>query len=226
MHDPLQICRARSDLTNYENLQLGAQPDTVKLASRCRGERTMNLRVLAYPIIMGGVIYCWATDRSAAQSNAAPIKSTQSSGVTVSISKVSVAVKKITLQFIISNQTKARVYLRDALAEASQKAFLGSGERLSGPQIVGLEWCNSSVSGCITNQGEMNDLSKFSYIEPSEFTAGEFEYYADSPVNENDTVSFSVALIARFATPSGDPLQVGLPTPIRFNFPYVPLSHH
>jgi hypothetical protein len=145
--------------------------------------------------------------------------------VTVAISKVAVEHTKIVIQFVASKQIKARVYLRDALTEQSQIAFLGSGEQLRYPQVVGIELCRLPVTGCVVPL-EANDLNKYSYIEPDEFTAFGFTYQANSPVSENDTISFSVAMIARYATPSGDPSQAGPPKPIRFNFPYIQLSHH
>jgi hypothetical protein len=71
------------------------------------------------------------------------------------------------------------------------------------------------------------ELSKFSDIEPKESgdepTEFEFAYNTQSPVTENDTISFSVALIARFSPPGGDSSQAGKPKPLRFNFSHVSL---
>ena len=183
----------------------------------------MKRCAVVYSIVMSGLIYGANLSGAAAQSNAAPIKSAQSSGVTVAIARVAVSQRKVTLQLIATNETKARVYLRDAWGEQSQRAFLGSGEQLSFPSVIGIERCDAPVTQCSGPDG--NDLNRYSYIEPGEFTAFGFTYESSSPVNENDTISLTAVLVARFTTPNGDPSQVGPLKAIRFNFPFVPLNH-
>jgi hypothetical protein len=187
--------------------------------------RIMNFRSLFYPFITGTFIVCGSLNEAPAQTATAPIKSNQSSGVTVTISKVAVQQRKIILQFVATNNTQARVYIRDAHFEQSQKAFLGSGEQLNWPTTVAIETCDGPVTQCL-QPPNVNDLNRFSYMEPGDFTALGLTYEANSAVNESDTISFSVVVIARFATPNGDPAQAGPPKVIRFNFPYVPLSGH
>lgn len=185
----------------------------------------MNFRSFAYSLITGAFLFCGLPAAVSAQTAQAPIKSNQSSGLTVTISKVSVQQKKIILQFIVTNNTHARVYLRNALFEQSQKGFLGSGEQLNWPSSAAIEFCGENVTICLRSP-DTNDLNKYSYIEPGDFTAFGFTYSANSPVSESDTISFSVVMIARFASPDGDPAQAGPPQTLRFNFPYVPLKGH
>lgn len=151
--------------------------------------------------------------------------SSKSSGLTVSISKVIVSQSKIFLQFIATNNTGGRVYLQDAPDDA-QEAFLGSGPKLDGPRTVGIEMCGSASAAYCIEQTVGSDLSKYSYIEPSEFMSFSFEYRADSTVSDSDTISLSVVLIARFSAANGDPSQAGPMKVVRFNLPYVPLIHH
>jgi hypothetical protein len=185
----------------------------------------MTFRPLFYPFITGAFIICGSPNDAPAQTATAPIKSNQSSGVTVAISKVAVQQRKIILQFVATNNTQARVYVRNARFEQSQKAFLGSGEQLNWPSTVAIESCDGPVTQCL-QPPNVNDLNRYSYMEPGDFTAFGFTYEASSAVNESDTISFSVVVIARFATPNGDPAQAGPPKVIRFNFPYVSLKGH
>jgi hypothetical protein len=151
-------------------------------------------------------------------------QSSSSGGVDVSLSKVLLAQRQIVLQFIITNKSNARVYLRDARSDEGQYAFLGSGPHLIPPQVASLNACNNSVTNCLANPNEVGDLNKFSYVEPGDKVGMSFTYFSQAPVDESDTISLSVALIGRFATPSGDPLQAGKPVPLRFNFPGIHLN--
>ncbi len=182
----------------------------------------MTFRMSACQIALAAVLLC---STAAVGAN---VQSSKSTGLTVSISKVIISEKKVILQFIATNNTSARVYIRDASGEDSQKAFLGTGEKLPLPSLVGIENCNNSVPSCMKPDSGYNgnDLNVYSYIEPNEFTSFAFTYEAQTPVSESDTISFSAAIIARFSTPNGDPGQAGAMKVIRFNFPYVSLKPH
>jgi hypothetical protein len=134
--------------------------------------------------------------------------------------------RQIILQFVITNKGRSRVYVTDARSDPSQKAFLGSGNQLNYPEIASLTFCNSTVDECIANPYATGDLGKYSYLEPGDSVGLSMLYRTQLPVNENDTISLSVALIARFTTPGTDPSQAGKPNPLRFNFPSVRLDHH
>ena len=182
----------------------------------------MNFRSLGTLIGASAMLLGATTNNASAQTGNPFTKS--SSGLTLSVLKSDAAQNKITLQFNLANDTKARVYVRDAVNEASQRAFLGSGAQLSSPQSVGIEGCYNSVSTCLSNPNEAADLNKFSYIEPGESVAFSFAYQSQIPVSDTDTVSFSVAIVARSTKPNGDPSETGPPQAVRFSFPYMPLN--
>jgi hypothetical protein len=185
----------------------------------------MNFRALVFPIVTITLVCCTVANRARAQNNATPIASSETSGVTVSIPKVSVDQKKIILQFTITNKREARIYVRDAAFERSQRGFLGSGEHFNQtPEISGIEICPAEMSACVLPTWA-NDLNAYSYIEPGKSTAFAITYLASANVSEGDTVSFSIPLIARASTSKTDVAQAGPPNPLRFNFPYVPLKH-
>jgi hypothetical protein len=186
----------------------------------------MNFRAFGYLMVFF-IALGWngIHSQAVAQSSGAPIKSTRSSGLTVSISKVIVSQRKVMIQFVALNNMQSRVYLMIASGDQGQQGILGSGDILGSSRVTGLEYCSHSMASCATDPA-FKDLARFSYIEPGEFTVFGITYEAGSPVNENDTISFSLAVMARIAAPGGDPSQAGPPKPIRFNFPYVPLNRH
>ena len=180
----------------------------------------MTFRAALGAIALVAPMFCaWATEAAS--------PSAKSSGISVTIFKTLVEQKKIILQFTATNATTSRVYLRNAQYEASEKALLGSGEQLGNyPSAAGIEQCSTDVTGCVSNNYHGDDLNTYSYIEPGESLSFGFTYEASSPVSDDDTISFSVALIARFASPNGDPDKAGPMKVIRLNFPYTPLTHH
>ena len=182
----------------------------------------MIFRMPGFQVVLAmAVLWC-------ATAAGASVQSAKSTGLTVTISKVIVSEKKVILQFIATNNTSARVYVRDVAGDESQKAFLGTGEKLSWPSLVGIESCPGAAPACMRPDSSYNgnDLNVYSYIEPGEFTSFAFTYEADSPVSESDTISFSATLIARFSTVNGDPGQAGPMKVVRFNFPYVSFKPH
>jgi hypothetical protein len=160
---------------------------------------------------------------SAAVAQTSPL-SVQSSNLTVLISKIIVNQNNVSIQFVAKNDTKGRVYLRDALLDQSQYAFLGSGAQLNYPQsVVGINYCEGSVNQC-NNSEDAANLNDYSYIDPGEDTGFMIVYRAPNPISTGDTISFCLVLVAKFASPTGDPTQPGGPQGVRFNFPFTPLN--
>ena len=164
----------------------------MKPRSDRRGEPTMHFRSFAYSSAISALLFSTSPNGAAAQS-------AQTEGVAVAVSGIVINPHNINVQFVITNNRKARVYLTDARTDDSQNAFLGSGVHLSYPAVANFNFCNSSSAQCISNPNETSDLNKLTYIEPGNSTALSFSYNTFSPVNENDTISISAALIARFA---------------------------
>jgi hypothetical protein len=173
----------------------------------------MAFRTLAC-LTMVSLMLCGQAQRTLAQS-------VTSGGITITITKAAPNQRNAILQFIATNKTKTRIYLMDARGEVSQNAFLGSGAQLQSPSIVGLEQCQEVLSFCIN---ENISLEKYSYIEPEESLAFGFTYKADSNINPDDTLSFTVALFGRASQVNGDPAQAGAPHALRYPFVHVPLN--
>jgi hypothetical protein len=177
----------------------------------------MRLRSFAYPSAISALLFF-------AHSNAAAAQSPQTEGVAVAVSGIVMSQNNISVQLVIKNNRNARVYLMDARTDDSQTAFLGSGAHLNAPMIASLNSCNGSAAMCIANPNDTGDLNKFTYIEPENSSGLGLSYYVPSPVKENDTISFSVALIARFAEPGRDQSQPGRLHTLRVTFPYLKLN--
>jgi hypothetical protein len=186
----------------------------------------MVLRTLGCSTFFALFIMCFAPFATAFAQNSSPeVKSDASSGITATISKIIVNQAKVNIQFVITNNTKGRVYIEDVSGDQNQLGFLGSGYQFNNhPQVLGLEQCTGTVSECTSAESSENDIDNYSYIEPGEFLSCMFTYQADSPVSNNDTLSFSMVLMAKFSTPDTDPTQAGSVNILRFNFPFVPLS--
>ena len=155
-----------------------------------------------------------------AQAQNTGLKVSQSSGLSASLIDIIATPHEITAQFMITNDTKARIYIIDARADESQRAFLGSGPHLDFPNLAGLPYCNNSASNCINNRDDMA-LDRFSYIEPGGQIGTAIKYNANAPFPDKETISFSLALVAKFAKPDADPSEVGPAKAIRFSFPFV-----
>lgn len=176
----------------------------------------MGFRSLTYSSAISALILC-AYQPAAAQT-------VQTDGISVTVSGIVINQNSITVQFVVTNNRRARAYLTDARSDDSQKAFLGSGTHLNHPMIASFNSCNSSASQCIGNPNDMSDLNKFSYLEPGGSSTLGFEYSTQTQANDSDTISFSVALIARFAEVGGDQSHAGRPQPLQFGFPYIHLN--
>jgi hypothetical protein len=182
----------------------------------------MNSHITAYGLIVSSLVAC-AGAATALADNAAPVKAANSSGLTVAISKVALNQKQLVFQFTIKNNTKARAYIMDAIGDRKQYGFLGSGEQVYQPKQRGINECPDLLSNC-TGPSFSGDLARFSYIEPGEMTAFGLTWMALTTVSDKDTFSFTVPLVVRFSSETGDPGQAGGAKGIQFNFPYVHLD--
>jgi hypothetical protein len=181
----------------------------------------MSMRAISVAAGAGAVIFFGITTGTLAQTDSPYSKS--SSGLTLSVIKSNASQNQITLQFNLENKTKARIYVRNAILD--EKAFLGSGPQLPIPQsLAGIESCSGSVSQCVLSDYGALDLNKYSYIEPGGAIAFSFKYIAAIPVQGTDTLSFSVALVARLTKPNADPTIADPPQQIRFNFNFMALN--
>lgn len=168
----------------------------------------MNFRSLAYSIVIGALVSTANPDIAPAQ-DSPPLK--------VLLSGIKHGPKTITAQFVASNDSKARIYIRNISYENSESAFLDSGEQLRYPKVSGIEECRHDLNNC-TGQTSTN-LNEYSYIEPGKFVPFNITYQTQNPVNDNDTISLSVSLIARYASPNSDPSQAGTAKLVKFSFP-------
>jgi hypothetical protein len=183
----------------------------------------MNFRRFGLSIVFGASVGFSFAPAGFAQ-NAAP-QTKQSAGLSLSITSATLHAPNIIIQFELKNSPQARIYVRDAMTDDSQMAFLGSGAHLSSPNsVVSIEHCNSIQSCLSPNDPGSRDINAYSYIEPSDSLSFSFQYQANSPVQQHDTISFSVALIARFAQSNGEASNASPPRPIRFNFSNVPIA--
>jgi hypothetical protein len=91
------------------------------------------------------------------------------------------------------------------------------------PKQRGINECPDVLANCAAPLFS-GDLAKFSYIEPGELTAFGLTWTAQNSVSDKDTFSFTVPLIVRFSSETGDQGQAGGAKGIQFNFPYVHLD--
>jgi hypothetical protein len=168
----------------------------------------VNFRRLAYSVVFGALAGSVNLDASPAQ---------DSSQLKVLIAGIKHGSKSITAQFIASNDSKARIYIRNTSYGNTEDASLDSGEQLRYPKVSGIEECRHDLNNCV-GQNSTN-LNEYSYIEPGKFIPFTVTYQTQNPVNDNDTVSLSVSLIARFSSPNSDPSQAGAAKLLKFSFP-------
>jgi hypothetical protein len=188
------------------------------------GGFVMNVRAVAYPIIVGALVCCGSPNKAAAQNSAAPIQTAHSNGLAASVVDVVVQSDKITPQIIITNNTSARVYIIDATGDDSEIAFLGSGEHIKHPSPANIQICGYDVSSCGSHDFGTS-LDKMSYIEPGDRLPVSITYSASQAFPSNDTISFSLALVARFSRPNADPEDsAGKPRQVRFSFSYIQIT--
>ena len=123
--------------------------------------------------------------------------------------------KTITVEFIATNDTKSRIYLRNTSFANTEEASLGSGEQLRYPRVIGIEDCRHDLSNCLGQSG--TDLNEYSQIEPGKFITFSITYQTQNIVSDNDTISLNVSLIVRY-TSNNEPSQAGTPTLAKFTF--------
>ena len=144
--------------------------------------------------------------------------------VKVAITDMAVNQKEIAPQITLTNDSKTRIYVMDALGDDSQVGFLGSGHRLNNPKTAGITMCSQSAKICASPTWvEGAALENYSYIEPGDTLSLSLIYTNQGELKGDETLSFSLALIARYAKPNADPSDVGEQKVVRFNFPFVPL---
>jgi len=175
-----------------------------------------------YPVSLTVLLFCGVPTRAVGQNEASHSVTNQSVAVAY-VNAVGVQ-QRIVVRFIITNNRRERVYFLDARAEDSQCGILfPSGLRLTHPYpLSGIEFCNSTISTCIANPGEM-ELSKFSYLEPGASMNVSFQYPTQA-ASESETIDVTMALIARFAKP-GDESRAGQPQALKFPFQDIEISH-
>ena len=177
----------------------------------------MRFRFLAYLVALGGLALCPVPNAAEAAA---------SDGLTLVVTKAAPQGNSVVLQFLLTNNTKARVYVLDAARDESQRAFLDSGSHFpnSPYPITGIEVCgNSSVRECLQNP-PINDLNSYTPIEAGEHLALSFVYRGFSLVSPADKISFAVTLVARFTKPEEAASEAGYPRVEPFKFPHIPLD--
>jgi hypothetical protein len=183
----------------------------------------MNSHATPYRLILSSLLACASATPALAQETA-PNKAANSGGLSVAISKVALNQKQLVFQFTIKNNTKGRAYILDARGDKKQNGFLGSGEQLNQPpRLSGINTCDDNLEHCASTTFS-GDLARFSYIEPGDLTAFAATWTAQNSVSDKDTFTFTIPIVARFASETGDPAQAGGAKPIQFNFPYVHLD--
>jgi hypothetical protein len=183
----------------------------------------MNSHHTSFRLFATSLLACAGATTAAFADNASP-KAANSSGLTVAIAKVALNQKQLVFQFTIKNNTKGRAYIIDARNDRKQNGFLGSGEQLNQPpHLSGINLCEDNLEHCASAPFS-SDLARFSYIEPGEFTAFAATWTAQNAVSDKDTFTFTIPIVARFASETGDPNQAGGAKPIQFNFPFVHLD--
>ena len=102
----------------------------------------MRLRWFAISSAIGALLFSALLNEAAAQS-------AQTEGIAFAVSDIVINQNNVTVQFKVTNNRKARVYLTDARTDDSQNAFLGSSVHLSFPAVANFTFCNSSAAQCI-----------------------------------------------------------------------------
>jgi hypothetical protein len=151
---------------------------------------------------------------------AAGLRSVHSNGLTASLINFVVGSDELTPEIVLTNDTKTRVYLLDVF-NVAERGFLGSGQQTDFPRVVGLPTCGYDYTGC---DHMWTDLGVFATLEPGNSLAVSLKYGGLKPFHSVDTFSFSLVVLARFASSPEDPSDIGSSTKAVFNFPFVPLN--
>jgi hypothetical protein len=147
--------------------------------------------------------------------------SVTSNGISVALSNIALNNDQLEPQLNVSNTTAVRVYLLDVRTDEGQQAILGSGIQVNGPAPSGIPFCNGTNAGvCLGNNIA---LREFTPVDPGASIPIALQYKATQPLPRSDTLSFSLVLLARFATAT-DPSDAGAAQALRFNFLQKPFS--
>jgi hypothetical protein len=142
----------------------------------------------------------------------------ESSGIRASLISVEARNREIFVNFTLTNTTKARVYFTDVRTDATQLPFLSSGGHLEAPFPSNIPFCNSDMSGCLANPNE-SAVGKLTYLDPGASVAASMKYGANQELPTGETLSFGLALLARFVDATTSGADPGPPQQVRFNFP-------
>lgn len=170
----------------------------------------MNFRALAYPIVISALLAPTSPNTVLAQEAGQP---------KVLLSSIAHGQKSVVLRFIISNESKSTIYVRNFRSNKAEDFILDSGDTLQYPQISGVSECQHDLNNCLGQSG--TDINEYSEIEPGKSVPLSLTFFTQKSINENDNVSGSVVLIARFSNSAGDP---GRPTSKRFPFLNKPIN--
>jgi hypothetical protein len=182
----------------------------------------MNSHITAYGLVLSSLLACGGADVALADN--ALVKSSNTAGLTVAISKVILAQKQVSIQFTLKNNGKARAYFLNARGDRRQSGFFSSGEQMNQPpHINGLNFCNDILEHCVAPLYS-KDLTHFSYLEPDGTTDFAMTWLAQNTVSDKDTFSFMVPLVVRLSSETGDPDNAGAPKGVQFNFSAVHLD--
>lgn len=152
------------------------------------------------------------------------IKPWQSSGITVSVTKTVATLSSIVIQFRAKNTGDARVYLKDGAVDPIQRALLGSGDQLGHSDAFGIQTTEGfSAQSCIPNVGCSQDLNSYSALEPGEVLPFSLTYAHSAPPLDNETITVSLAFVARVGPAGADTNKAGRAKIIRFSFADVPV---
>ena len=183
------------------------------------------LALIALVLLLGSGSFstsAQAQESPPSSNDVASLKTLHSSGLTATLVTIVVndkpGNKQIGPQITLTNNSKTRIYLIGT-RDGSQTGFLGSGEHLIPMSIAGISVCSSSAVGCSSQW--LPALESFSYIEPGDTLALSLTYNVNGELKSTETLSFALALVARFSKPNTE--DVSAPKTIWFNFPFVPL---
>lgn len=149
----------------------------------------------------------------------------QSSGLRASIVGTSKNRYEISIQMLVENISKSRQYVM-VPSDLTASSNLGTQFRLK--EVAGISYSQDSTNSLFMFN-HMDDLYKFSYIEPGESIAFSMKYFFNSSGSDfGDLFSFSFKAVVRTspATTALNPEAVdkaGPPHIVIINFPLIPM---
>jgi hypothetical protein len=185
------------------------------------GKERMRVTNLACTAAVSALVVCCISDTANSQTCAAP-KASQAYGVTVSITDIHIAPKKVIIEFTAKNNTKGRVYIVNTWED--EKAILSTGDVTNLPTVNGIQQCNQNLSNCSADS-RYRDVMNMSYMESGEPLVFLLSYDTPSSITQDERMSFILPMIMRIEEPnSPDHSKAGNPLGARFNFPNVQLQ--